>query len=111
MLKVGTRIQMHSATDEWMQGDRYGQIIGIDPIYVKLDKSEKVIMVHPANLIPVEKTKEDYLATIEEEKRKEIYASIYDSLDHTRSWKSELDRAQQVLNDLAVDGFEITKKK
>jgi hypothetical protein len=40
-LRVGDRIEMHPATDVWMRGDRYGEIIRIGRtlITVKLDRS------------------------------------------------------------------------
>jgi hypothetical protein len=66
MLKIGTRVQLHAATDAWMQGDRYGEIVGLGkarlyydsfnksaepvkvrPYRVKLDKSGKVRRFHP----------------------------------------------------------------
>lgn len=58
MLSIGTRIQMHPATDCWMRGDRYGVIIGYGrtatslycaekPYRVKLDKSGRVYRVGP----------------------------------------------------------------
>ena len=60
---VGKRIQMHAATDAWMSGDRFGEIIGIGraraytheaelvrPYRVKLDKSGRTVRVHPCNL-------------------------------------------------------------
>lgn len=28
MLKQGDRVQLHAATDSWMQGDRYGTVTG-----------------------------------------------------------------------------------
>jgi len=45
----GTRVELHPATDEWMQGDRYGEIVGFagrnsypQDVKVKLDKSGRV---------------------------------------------------------------------
>lgn len=66
----GKRIEMHPATDAWMRGDRYGEIIGygkareyvntftgkrtmVKPYRVRLDKSQKIIRVHPENVSEV----------------------------------------------------------
>ena len=49
----GQRIEMHPATDEWMMGDRYGEIIEITnngKYRVLLDKSMKELIVHPRNI-------------------------------------------------------------
>ena len=44
---VGLRVQMHPATDLWMQGDRYGEIVKVGrKLYsVKLDKSGRTVKV------------------------------------------------------------------
>ena len=69
-MKKGTRVQLHAACDEWMQGDRYGVVIGlghkrqyidrytkeiswIRPIRVKLDKSGRIRRFHPEALFEV----------------------------------------------------------
>ena len=66
---VGERVQLHAATDEWMQGDRYGTVIGygrptafidtetkergtVRPVRVRLDKSGRTRRFHPDNLYP-----------------------------------------------------------
>jgi len=53
-LPKGTRVQLHPATDMWMKGDRYGEVIGYgkarlytdygyrQPLRIKLDRSGKV---------------------------------------------------------------------
>ena len=49
--KVGDRVEMHPGTDEWMRGDRYGEVVfrirgssyGIPRYRVKLDKSGRFI--------------------------------------------------------------------
>lgn len=48
---IGRRVQLHPATDRWMMGDRYGEIIkvGREYIYVKLDKSGKTIKFSQAS--------------------------------------------------------------
>ena len=70
MLDIGTRIELHPAHDMWMRGDRYGTIIGYGrpreyydtftgehstaiPYRVQLDKTNKIIRVHPKNLTEV----------------------------------------------------------
>lgn len=68
-LKKGDRVELHAATDHWMRGDRYGEVVGkarsrlyvnkgnyesVRPYLVKLDKSGKVVRVHPENLSLVE---------------------------------------------------------
>lgn len=67
----GQRVQLHAATSEWMQGDRYGTVVGygrvttfIDtfdkresfgrPVRVKLDKSGRIRRFHPANLFALD---------------------------------------------------------
>jgi hypothetical protein len=56
-MKVGARVELHPATDHWMRGDRYGEIVGggrpyrdggithLHPYRVKLDKSERVVRI------------------------------------------------------------------
>lgn len=70
-LKVGTRVVLHAATDHWMRGDRYGVILGrgrhrmfrdretgktemTQPYKVCLDKSEKVVYLHPTHIFPLD---------------------------------------------------------
>jgi len=69
-LSKGTRVQLHAACDEWMQGDRYGVVVGRGrkrayrdhftgetneerPYRVKLDKSGRVRRFHPTHLFEV----------------------------------------------------------
>lgn len=40
------RVELHPATDEWMRGDRYGDIIGysaLGKVIVRLDKSQRIV--------------------------------------------------------------------
>ena len=70
MYRKGQRVQLHAATDEWMQGDRYGVVVGLSrareyvdretaahfmqvPVRVKLDVSGRVRRFHPDNLFPI----------------------------------------------------------
>jgi hypothetical protein len=51
---LGQRVELHPNTDEWMMGDRYGQIIDISSetgnIRVLMDKSMRELIVHPRNV-------------------------------------------------------------
>ena len=29
MFKIGDRVQLHPATDDWMRGDRYGDVVNV----------------------------------------------------------------------------------
>ncbi len=44
LYRIGERVQAHPATDAWMMGDRYGEVVKIGKAYVhvKMDKSRKV---------------------------------------------------------------------
>lgn len=70
MLTKGTRVELHPATSQWMMGDRYGEIVGygrkrdyrntfngentfVRPYRVKLDKSGKIIRLHPENVMAI----------------------------------------------------------
>ena len=50
-IMLGQRIEMNPATDEWMSGDRYGEVVDINQetgkIRVRLDKSLRDIYMHP----------------------------------------------------------------
>ena len=49
---VGQRVSMHPATDAFMMGDRYGEVVkvGKSKIHVKMDRSGKTRLVLPGNL-------------------------------------------------------------
>lgn len=49
---VGDRVQLHPATDSWMRGDKYGEImkVGREKLTVKLDRSGRTIRVSPRNI-------------------------------------------------------------
>lgn len=59
--RPGQRIELHPARDEWMQGDRYGEIVSVGlrgdekglAITVKLDKSGRRIRLAPEDIIDV----------------------------------------------------------
>lgn len=49
---VGERVELHPATDAWMMGDRFGDVVGIGRkvVKVKMDRSGKVRRVSPENV-------------------------------------------------------------
>jgi hypothetical protein len=53
-IMLGQRVELHPNTDEWMMGDRSGQIIDISSetgnIRVLMDKSMRELIVHPRNV-------------------------------------------------------------
>lgn len=48
----GMRVELHPATDAWMMGDRYGDVVlvGRKLVHVKMDRSGKTRKVHPRNI-------------------------------------------------------------
>lgn len=57
-IKVGQRVQAHPATDSWMRGDRYGEVVKVirrsrTVVVVRMD-SGRVVRFHPSNLMEVE---------------------------------------------------------
>lgn len=53
--KPGQRVELHPATDWWMRGARFGDVVrlGRTLVHVKLDANGKVVPLHPTNLLPV----------------------------------------------------------
>lgn len=51
-LKPGMRVELHPGTDEWMRGDRYGEVVerGTKTAVIKLDKSGRNLRCRPENL-------------------------------------------------------------
>ena len=47
--KVGDRVELHPATDAWMSGDRYGEVINIGRFYlhVRMDRSKLLRKLTP----------------------------------------------------------------
>tara|TARA_R110000824_G_scaffold82199_2_gene206146 strand:+ start:3258 stop:3509 length:252 start_codon:yes stop_codon:yes gene_type:complete len=48
---VGKRVELHPATDAWMMGDRYGDVVDImrnGNFKIRMDKSNKIRTVPPA---------------------------------------------------------------
>jgi hypothetical protein len=52
---VGNRVQAHPATDAWMMGDRFGEIvvIGSKLVHVRMDRSGRLLKFRPENLIGI----------------------------------------------------------
>ena len=60
----GDRVETHPATDAWMQGLRYGTVLGrtrshlhdtdIYGVRVRLDRSDRVQVFHPDNIIGID---------------------------------------------------------
>ena len=50
--RIGDRVQIHPATDAWMRGDRYGEIVkvGRTLVHVKMDRSGRTLRLHPQNV-------------------------------------------------------------
>ena len=49
---VGDRVELSPATDAWMAGDRYGEVIriGLFYLHIKMDTSGKIRKVVPENM-------------------------------------------------------------
>ena len=62
---IGDRVSLHPCTNEWMQGDKFGEVVGFGhkqdytdrtsarAVRVKLDKSGRVRRFHPDNVCPI----------------------------------------------------------
>jgi hypothetical protein len=50
--QVGHRVQLHPATDRWMQGDRYGEVVKVGRriLRVRLDKSGVTAKLRPQDI-------------------------------------------------------------
>jgi len=51
-LTEGVRVELHPATDAWMQGDRYGTVtlVARKNVYVRMDRSRKVRVLKPESI-------------------------------------------------------------
>jgi hypothetical protein len=51
----GDRVSMHPATDAWMMGDRYGDVVAVGRkvIRVRMDRSGRLRRVEPNNLMHI----------------------------------------------------------
>ena len=54
---LGCRVQAHPATDIWMEGDRYGEVVGYKGkfIQVKMDRSDRILNFHLTYLLHISK--------------------------------------------------------
>lgn len=50
---IGQRVELHPATDAWMRGDRYGQIVrcGTKFYHVAMDRNQRILRVPPRNIL------------------------------------------------------------
>lgn len=50
---IGQRVQLHPATNAWIQGDRYGVVvkIGRKYVHVKMDRSGRTLLISPWNIL------------------------------------------------------------
>jgi len=55
-MKIGDRVQTHPATDAWIFGDRYGNVvkIGRKYVHVRVDRSGRTLKFTPDLLLPVD---------------------------------------------------------
>ena len=53
---LGTRVELHPATDAWMMGDRYGTIVKVNKfnVSIKMDKSGRILKATENNYTEVE---------------------------------------------------------
>ena len=62
IMAVGTRVELHPATDRWMMGDRFGEVVKVTSkirdfkitrtfVHVRMDRSGKTIRFGPEDLI------------------------------------------------------------
>jgi hypothetical protein len=51
----GDRVELHPATDAWMQGDRYGAVVAVGRklVHVRMDRSGRLLNVSPRNVYSV----------------------------------------------------------
>jgi hypothetical protein len=49
---IGTRLELHPATDDWMRGDRFGTVerVGRKYLYVRMDRSGRLRKTAPRNV-------------------------------------------------------------
>jgi len=50
----GRRIQLHPGTDQWMMGDRFGEVRKVDAegrVHVKMDRSGKTLKCQPDHIL------------------------------------------------------------
>lgn len=49
---IGQRVELNPATDAWMMGDRFGEVVkvGRSLIHIRMDRSGKVRRVRPSDV-------------------------------------------------------------
>jgi hypothetical protein len=54
----GQRVQLHPATDAWMMGDRFGEVVRVTPkfVYVQCDVSQRIRRMVPRNILEIVRT-------------------------------------------------------
>lgn len=52
---VGQRVESHPATDAWIFGDRYGEVVkvGRNLVHVKMDRSGRTLKFLPRNIYQI----------------------------------------------------------
>lgn len=57
IVKIGDRVELHPATDAWMQGDRFGIVakIGRKYIHVEMDRSGRIIAKLPRHVLTLDR--------------------------------------------------------
>jgi hypothetical protein len=50
--KIGDRVALHPASDMWMRGAKFGEVVkvGRKLVHVNLDAINRVVRLHPINL-------------------------------------------------------------
>ena len=50
---AGRRVELHPATDRWMMGDRFGEVVRFRDgvVHVRLDKSRKTLRFRPDDIL------------------------------------------------------------
>jgi ribosomal protein L21E len=52
---IGKRFELSPSTDQWMMGDRYGEVVKVNEktglVHMRMDRSGKVIRCLPEHLI------------------------------------------------------------
>ena len=55
--RVGMRAELHPATDAWMRGDRYGDIVSVSKrtrsFRIRMDRSGKILTVSEGNIAKI----------------------------------------------------------
>jgi hypothetical protein len=54
-LRAGMRVEIHPASDAWMMGDRFGEVVkvGRSIVHVRMDRSGRVRWFHPESIYAI----------------------------------------------------------